>query len=800
MRIGIFYAIIILTISPLLLLAQIPQDLSKMRSSQITDDQLLQIFQQAKSSGQSEDELLKLFKQRGLPDSEVEVVSARLRNMPFLRPIQGEASKKLPESRTRLEPINASATIETPVNYKIFGTELFSNSSPLFVPNLNIATPLNYPVGPGDELLIEVYGNNVFSQKLLVSPEGFINIRYAGLINVNGVTIESLTQIVKKKLSEYIPSMRSDGTKLQISLGNVRSISVSVIGAVKKPGTITITSLATLFNALYFTGGPLENGSFRTIELIRDNKRILVADLYEYLTKGNKSANVILRENDLIRVPYAKHLVQLSGRLNREGIFEFLPSESLSDIIEYAGGFKSDAFKSRITGTRNSSLKREVIDVSADEYNEFKLQHGDSLHVGNLVDKFSNRVTIEGAVYKPGVYSWVTGQQLKDLISKASGLKEDAFLAQANVLRTYDNLDKENFSVNLSSLLRDQQKFELKNDDVVTIYSIRDLKDSFFVSIYGEVRNPGIFSFADSLTLKQLILQAGGLKERSVPTSIEVARLRKGTNPLDQKQSRVDFITADLGNDLSNLGRDLFLQSSDIVFVKSDPSKLPQQKVILNGEVLYPGTYVLQSPQERLNSIIARAGGFLPSANRRGVKVLRTKLIRDTTLIKRIITENVNLNRDSLNSSFIPFTTEIAVSPLESNKKFNLFQDFIIEDGDEIVVPKIINTISIDGEVLNPVSIQYSAPKSLNYYINSAGGLTDKARKSKIFLVSSNGSSKKTKKIIGLFIKHPKVIPGDMIIVPEKKEKLNKFDSAKAGILISALSVLVTTVAVLKGL
>jgi protein involved in polysaccharide export with SLBB domain len=800
MKIKLLFFSLAIICSIMMLQAQLPADLSKIKSTQITDDQLAQFIQQAKSSGQGEEDILIALKERGLPDAELQTLSSRVSSIMgggsksdnALNSEITSASRKTPESKSPLKDKK-----ETTVS-KVFGAELFSGASPLFVPNLNIATPLNYRVGPGDELLLEVYGNNVFTQKLLVSREGMINVRYAGLLNANGTTIEALTNTVKTRLSKYIPSLSGGSSKLQITLGAVRSINVSVVGAVKKPGSVTLPSLATLFNALYATGGPLDNGSFRNIELIRGNKKILEADLYDYLLKGDQS---FLQDNDLIRVPFAQHQVLLSGLCNRPGIYEFKPTDKVSNLLDFAGGFTAKAYRGRLTGTRNGILVKEIIDISADQFGQYSLNHGDSLHVDSLVDKYLNRVMVKGAIYKPGTYAWTNGLQLMDVIAKAAGLKEDAFLGRVNILRTYENLEKENISVDLRPIIKGTASFELKNDDQVTVYSAYELKDQFTVAINGEVRNPGSFPYADSLTLQQLILLAGGFTDRSVPASIEVARQKKQVDITKADLPTSEIMAVALVTDLSKVGADFYLQPNDIITVKTDPSKKPQIKVLINGQVLYPGAYVLETRQDRLSKVLNRAGGLLPVADQQGVKIIRTSLMQDTAQINLLIKKQTKKDTTLAETADIKTTTtEIAVNLAGALAKPGSNYDIILEDGDEIIIPQLKNVVAVTGEVLKPVNVQFTPGKRFNYYVSSAGGYSAKARKSKSFVVYSNGRSTKTGNFLGIFRNYPKVTPGSTVVVAAKPIRDGKFDAAKAGVLISALSALATTLVLLKGL
>ena len=799
----LFGACFILTVNSV---AQLPADLSKIKSSQISDQQLTQIAQQAKNSGQSEQAVLQDLKQRGLPDTEIQALGARISGLMQTKGAEGNTTLESPVSKDRklTTLTTASESREKKSSSKVFGSELFQEASPIFAPNLSIATPLNYRVGPGDELLLEVFGTNVFSQKAQVSREGFVNIRYAGLVNVNGITIEEVANLLKSRLSKYLPSLTSGGSRLQVNLGNIRSINVSVVGAVKKPGTLTLPSLATLFNALYATGGPLENGSFRNIELIRGNKKIITADLYDYLMRGDQSSNIFLQDNDLIRVPFTEHQIQVAGLLNREGIYELKPSETFTNALQYAGGFKAGAYQGRVTGTRLGKLAKEIIDIPTTQFSAFALQNGDSLYVDSLVNKYLNRITIKGAVFKPGVYAWQKGQQLADVIEKAAGLKEEAFLGRATIFRTYESQEKENISVDLKAVLKGALKFELLNEDQITIYSSYELKDRFTVSISGEIRNPGSYPFADSITLQQLILLAGGFTDRAIPTSIEVARQKKQVDITQLGASSSELIQVSLSTDLTKVGADFYLQPNDIILVKTDPTKKPQITVRVSGQVLFPGTYTLESQQDRLSALITRAGGLLPNADKIGIKLIRKTNLADTADLNKIIKKQINSTQDSVlakqQDPSNALSNEIAVAWNDNKSDYNPQRDIILEAGDEIVIPQLRNTITLTGEVLKPVSVQYLQNKSFKYYISSAGGFSAKAKKGKSFVVYSNGRSKKAGSFLGLVRTYPKILPGSTVVVPAKPARDGKFDPSKAGILVSALTTLVTTIAILKGL
>jgi protein involved in polysaccharide export with SLBB domain len=490
--------------------------------------------------------------------------------------------------------------------------------------------------------------------------------------------------------------------------------------------------------------------------------------------------------------------------LNREGIYELKPTETFANALQYAGGFKAGAYQGRVTGTRLGKLAKEIIDIPETQFSALALQNGDSLYVDSLVNKYLNRVTIKGAVFKPGTYAWQKGQQLAEVIEKAAGLKEEAFLGRATILRTYESQEKENFSVDLKAVLRGALKFELLNEDQITIYSSYELKDRFTLSISGEIRNPGSYPFADSITLQQLILLAGGFTDRAIPTSIEVARQKKQVDIMQLGASTSELIQVSLSTDLTKVGADFYLQPSDIVLVKADPSKKPQITVRVSGQVLFPGTYTLESQQDRLSTLIKRAGGLLPTADKMGIKIIRITILADTEDLNKIIKKLSNSTQDSVLAkqqvASYALSSEIAVAWNDNKSDDNPRTEITLEAGDEIVIPQLRNTINITGEVLKPVSVQYLQNGSFKYYISSAGGFSSKAKKAKSFVVYSNGRSKKAGSFLGLFKTYPKILPGSTVVVPAKPAQDGKFDPSKAGILVSALTTLATTIAILKGL
>jgi protein involved in polysaccharide export with SLBB domain len=780
--------------------SQLPADMRNIKASQISDQQLQQIAQQVQSSGMTENDLMQQLQQRGLPESEIQTLISRIKALSGGLENSGEAGTTTTGTKRSFK--GEMTIFKAPeVKSRVFGAELFTGANPMFVPNLKIATPKSYVIGPEDELQLDVYGNNISNQKLVVSPDGLINVKYAGPVNVSGVTIEQASNILKARLIKYYPALSSGATKLQLTLGSVRSIQVSVIGAVKKPGTVTMPSIATLFNALYASGGPLDNGSFRNIELIRNNKVLVVADLYEFIVKGDQHANLSLQDNDVIRVPYAQKQIILDGGLNRTGIFEMKNNESFAQALDYAGGFKSNAFRGAVSGTRFTDRQREIIDVSKEGFSNFLMQHGDSLYVDSVVSKFENRVYITGAVYKPGAYSLEKEMDVKLLIEKAQGLKEDAFTNRANMVRKSDDLKKSFYALNLNAILKGSEKILLHKEDSIHIASAQDLRDTSIVRLLGPVKKSGDFKYEDSMTLGTLILQAGGFLENATPARIEIGRRRSDVQ-LDVKgEATSEIINIDITKGLDNAESNFVLKPYDVVSIKVDPFKVKQVAVKISGEVKFVGSYTLSNPEERLSSLINRAGGLLPYADINGAKLIRKKEKIDTSSIKRLAKSSVKLdaldmkskedtaslvNNEELESQ----TTEVALDLKSILENPGSDEDITLKDEDELVVPRFVNTVSVGGEVLKPVTVQFQNGRGFGSYISAAGGYSRNAYKSRAFISYANGRAARTKSFFGIRV-HPKVKPGSSIFVP-LEPATKGFDPSKFGVLISALTSLST--------
>lgn len=781
---------------------QIPTDLSNLKASQISNTQLQQYLDQAKQRGLTVEQVESELLQRGFPETEMAELRTRIQqlntnststNTEASNTSNLDTKRRLPETNPLLNP-----PLEKTKTSRVFGSELFANTNLTFEPDLRMATPKNYVIGPDDELLLNIYGLNLSQQTLKVSPDGTINVKYAGIVSVNGLTIEGANAILKSRLAKYYPALNSGQTKLQLSLGNIRSIRVILIGAINRPGTYTLPSLANLFNALYVSGGPVENGSLRNIELIRNNRVIQKADLYDFLVNGDLSANIRLEDNDVIRVPFATNMITLNGQLNRPGIFELHDNESLKDAITYAGGFKSKAFKGRITGSRYSDFDKRVVDVSGDSLQWFTPKNGDEYFIDSVVNRYQNRVIISGAVFKPGPYAIESGMTLKQLINKAQGLKEDVYTGRALVVRTKDDLSKEYISVELKPIAEGKDEgLVLKKEDSVHVASIFDLKDTTSVTINGAVRKPGTYRFEEGLSLKSLILKAQGFSDEATGQGIEISRRKRDVQINKAGSNIVELITVNDNKELSGSSTDLQLQPFDIITVKQDPYYKKQISVKVTGEVMMPAVYTLQSREERLSSIIQRAGGLLYTANVAGAKLVRQKKqVVDTSEVKRLLKSVARDSSSTTAELAAKNSVDVAIDLKYILKHPGSIDDIILEEGDELIIPRIDNTVSVTGEVFKPLQVMYEKGKSMREYISDAGGATQAGKKNRAFVIYANGGSAKIRKPLGIFRSYPKIEPGSNIFIPEKQKK-EGLDIAKAGIFMSAATALLTALALI---
>ncbi|MGA6119738.1 SLBB domain-containing protein [Sphingobacterium anhuiense] len=691
---------------------------------------------------------------------------------------------------------------------KIFGSDLFKNSEITFEPNLRMATPSSYIIGPDDEILLDITGDNEASYQLPVSPDGTITVEYVGKVAVSGLSIAAAKSKIQQRLSGTYPAIRSGQTQVDVNIGNIRSIRITLTGAVTKPGTYTLPSLATVFNALYASGGPSEKGTYRQIQVVRNNQVVTTIDLYDFLANGIQRGNIRLQDQDIIHIPVYGSRVQFEGEVKRPAIFETVSGESLLDLVKYAGGFSENAYTAKVKVLQKTDKERSVKDIYADQFADYSPKSGDQFIVEPILERFANRVSILGAVFRPGLYGMEPGMTLKELLEQADGVREDAFLERGiiNRLRADNSAELINFNVR-EVLAGTAVDIPLKREDKIEIASLFDLRDEYKFTVQGEVRLPGDFPFASNATLGDLIQKAGGLNESAKNARIEIARRLNNRDVTDPTSSQTILVEINDGL-VSDLN--IALQPYDVITVLGDAGFRTQRQVKIEGEVLFPGIYTISREDERISDIIKRAGGLTSYAYTEGASLKRTgesKLKAEEKKKKEQLEKELNKGRiqegedaeiDTLddldkengqknadlktkNKALAKVSQQGVATPdiepsdlvgIELNKILaNPHQrgDLLVLDGDIITVPKELETVKVMGEVLNPNNVVYVKGKNLQYYVNQAGGFTDNALKKRVFVQYANGAVK------GKSGGYPEVKPGAEIVVPKRapREKMN---------------------------
>ncbi|WP_176146204.1 SLBB domain-containing protein [Parapedobacter luteus] len=769
-------------------------DISKVRVDQLSDEQITKIMTDAEKRGLTDDQLLQALAQRGMPAAEQQKLRSRMAALRQKGSPVGKRAAAMPtpmDQQGRQVVDTTTAFVDSLMiveeeadTSRIFGAKLFRNTNIQFQPNLNIPTPKNYVIGTGDELLIDVTGDNEESYRLTVSPEGTINIDYVGIISVGGLTIEDATSKLKQQLQSIYSRLRTGGTRLSLTLGNIRSIKVTLTGYVTRPGTYTLPSLANVFHALYASGGPSDKGTYRGIQLIRNNRVIETIDTYDFLTKGIQPGNVRLEDGDVIHIPVFNRHVTVDGLVNNPGIFEPVESETLEDVLRFAGDFSPEAYRAKVKVLQVTDRQRSVADIYAEDFSSYTPRNGDHYIVEEVLDRYANRVAIEGAVFRPGLYALTDGLTLRELIRRADGLKEDAFMSRAYINRLNPDNTQQLITVDLAQLMAGstQQDHVLQREDKVIISSIFDLREEYTVSISGQVRKPGEFEYVEQMTLGNLIQMSGGLAEAANIEYIDVARrIRRNTNERDSTISELVRVSFDSREEA--VQSDFVLQPFDMVSVHTSTGYQVQRLVRIEGEVMYPGEYVLLKKDEKVSDLIRRAGGVTEFAYLQGASLQRKasdamvsqshgaltsqdqqkldELEQEQRELQSLALENIaeaGTNTELFFSNYVGIHLD---KILAGNRKY----DIPLEDEDVIVVPRQLRTVTVRGQVLNPNRVVYQKGKPLRYYINQAGGFTSKAHKRKTFVQHANGA------VEGSRGGYPEVLPGSEIIVPTRPDR-----------------------------
>lgn len=709
-----------------------------------------------------------------------------------------ELKSKAKEDSIRLEKEKELATQKAKSEFRkrIVGYSIFNDAR--FENNLlaNVPTPKNYVLGTGDKLTIDIYGYAQATYQAVVTPDGYISLPKAGLISVAGMTIESAKTRIASSLSRFFPGLGTSpgsNSTLNISLNNIRGIKVQVIGEVVAPGSYTATSLTTMLNALYAAGGPNEIGSYRQIQLIRRGEVVNTLDLYELILNGYAKSDFVLQDQDVIQVPPYVSRIAVEGLTKRVGLFELLPNESLSDLIKFAGGFNQFAYTHRVKVYRVTPREFKINTVPSDQFAMFQMANGDSLVVDRVINRFENLVTINGAVFRPGEYSLDDSPTLLKLIESAEGLREDAFYGRVSVIRTEDNLRTSNLSVNLADLQTGKvPDVPLKRLDEVFVPSVFDMSENSSIRVYGAINNADatagvILPFVKDQTIEDVLVKVGGLTEAASLSRIELVRRKRNVDPTQAGAQISDIFYFDINQDLSvsREAQKFKLLPFDEIFVRSSPNYSRQLFVNIEGEVLYPDKYAIQKKDEKISDLILRAGGMTPLAYIDGATLLRKVQLSEAEIeMRRKTISDLTISAQS--------TQPIQAEELSPEKQeaigINLRkilaepgsqEDMILQEGDVIRIPKRLETVRIQGEVLFPTSVKYNG-SNLRAYISKSGGFTKKSLRSKAFVLYANGSVDRTRRFLFVHV-YPRIEPGSEIIIPQKimntQQQLNQFQN-----------------------
>ena len=662
---------------------------------------------------------------------------------------------------------------------EIFGHRIFQNKNVSFEASYNLPTPTNYKLGPGDEVAIDIWGASQSTVQQTISPDGNIYIENFGPVHLGGLTVAQANSYLKKQLGQIYSSINGDTpeSNIRLSLAQNRTIQVHVMGEVENPGTYTMSSFATIFNALYQAGGVNEVGTLREIKVYRNDKLVATYDVYDFILNGNSNMGIRLEDNDVVTIDAYKNLVSVTGHVKRPMYYEMLDDESLAQLLKYAGGFAGNAYKEDVRLIRNGKREREIFTLNALEQQEFLLVDGDSVSVDSIMPSFANMVEIRGAVYRPGQFQ-MNGRvnTVKQLIECAGGLKDEAFTNRVILNRRNPNNTMENLAINLENLMNGiDEDVALRKNDVLLIPSIFDMQEVQTVTIFGEVAFPGTYEYVENMSVEDFIVKAGGLTEAASTAKIDVARRVKNSWATSANDTISHTFSFAISDGLVVEGNPGFtLMPFDEVYVRKSPGYYKQENVTIEGEVLFGGTYALTKKNQRLSELVASAGGLTPQAYAKGARLVRAmteeeKLLMETTLetslqMAKDKEDSVSIRNKIMSKTDYPVGIELE----KALEKPGSDVDVTLRNGDKLIIPQYSNTVKMSGEVMYMNTVSYKKGKGLNYYLDQAGGYSTEAKKSKAYIVYMNGTVARANKM-----NRNAIQPGCEIVVPKKdKERL----------------------------
>lgn len=714
--------------------------------------------------------------------------------------MQDELNTFIPDTTAMLEKLLAEKRKK-----KVFGRDIFNNKDLTFEPNMNIATPQNYILGPGDAVYIDIYGASQKTIESTVSPDGEVTIEGFGPVQVSGLTVAQANARLRSTLGA-----RYSSSKIKLTVGQTRSIMINVMGEVKNPGTYTLPAFATVFHALYMAGGTNDIGTMRNIKVYRNNRLVSVVDIYDYILNGKLTGNVRLADNDVISVGPYDCLVNITGKVKRPMYYEMKRNESVGTLLKYAGGFTGDAYKKSVRIVRKTGREYSVYNVDEFDMSAFHLADEDSVSVDSILPRFSNMVEIKGAVFRPGMYQ-VGGDinSVKTLIEHADGLREEAFTARAVMHRMKKDRTLEVVPVDVEGILDGTvPDIPIQNNDVLFIPTKQEMMEEQTITIHGEVQYPGIYRYADNETLEDFVLQAGGLKQTASTVKVDVSRRIVNPKALTTDSVIARTYTFDLKDGFVIDGTPGFkLMPFDEVYVRKSPGYYKQQNVVVEGEVMFSGTYTLSKKNQRLSDLIKSAGGVNDRGYVAGArlerKVNESERARMEAVLKKAKEEAEQMEIEAAKEN-----KKIDLKDSEKIKKFEIPEfysvgieldkalanpgcdaDIVLREGDKIIVPQYNGTVKINGAVMYPNTVGFQKGKKAKYYINQAGGFSEKAKKSQTYIVYMNGTIAKVSQ-------NAKPKPGCEIVVPEKEiNKMTIAEKMTIGTSVASIATMIATLA-----
>ena len=744
----------------------------------MTDAQVIQYVKDGLSQGKSQQQLMMELSAKGVTteqalrlkqmyeNGEISTESTQTKTVTDTSRMREstEANKAEEAPKQESAPAEAPAKVN-PLSEMVYGRNIFTNDKLSFEPDLNMATPQNYRLGPGDEIIIDIWGASEDIIRKEISPDGSINVPGLGVISLNGMNIADAKEYLKSELSKIYAD---EGNQIQVTLGKTRSIKINVMGEVMVPGTYTLSAFASVFHALYSAGGVTDLGSLRNIKVARNGKTVAEVDVDEYIMQGKTSDDINLQEGDVVIVPTYDAIVKVEGKVKRPMRYEMKEDETVSTLLKYAGFFAPNAYKNSVRVVRQEGREYSIATVERDNFGAFKLMDGDVVSADSIINRFSNKLEIKGAVYRPGIYEYCESiNTVKKLLQQADGLLGDAFTNRAVLYRQRENLTSEVLPVDVKGILDGTaEDVELRKNDILFVPSIYDIKNIGNVYISGEVVKPGTYPYADNMTLEDIVITAGGLKDAASLVRVDISRRmkdNKGTHAIDTVGQNFSFGLKD--GFIVDGEPGFVLEPFDQVFVRRSRGYSEQKNVTVNGEVLYSGEYSLNYKNERLSSLISRAGGLTVFGYARGAKLTRVANDHEIKRMQNVIEMMRRELGESLANSLMleldsVFTVGIDLE--EAMKNPGGSADIVLREGDVISVPEMTSTVKINGAVMMPNTVTYQKGKKVSYYLDQAGGYSQNAKKTKKFIIYMNGEVTKVKS------RSKKVEPGCEIVVPNK--------------------------------